>query len=207
MKPDYTVILYSLPGFIILMIAESIELIRENRFGEGKKNMLSSVFIGLVAIIVSFTIKGIVLYCYTWVYSFRLFDLPKSAWVWVLCFFGDDFTFYWLHRASHHIRFLWASHSVHHSPQTFTLCTALCMPWTANITGNFLFWAWMPLIGISPAVIITMKSISALYQFWLHTERIKKMPRWFEALFNTPSHHRVHHSSEVEYLDKNHGAI
>ncbi|MGH2565918.1 MAG: sterol desaturase family protein, partial [Ginsengibacter sp.] len=79
------------------------------------------------------------------------------------------------------------------------------VPWTSGFTGNFLFWVWMPLLGIEPYMIILMKSISVLYQFWMHTETIKKLPKWFEMLFNTPSHHRVHHGSNIEYLDKNHG--
>lgn len=119
-------------------------------------------------------------------------------------FFSDDFSFYWFHRFSHKIRFLWASHKVHHSSEKLTFISGLRVPWTSDLTGNFLFWAWMPFIGFAPYMVIFMKSASVLYQFWLHTETIKKLPKWFEAAFNTPSHHRVHHSSDVEYLDKNH---
>ena len=119
-------------------------------------------------------------------------------------FFSDDFSFYWFHRFSHQIRFLWASHKVHHSSEKFTFISGLRVPWTSDLTGNFLFWAWMPLIGFEPYMVIFMKSANVLYQFWMHTETIKKLPKWFEAVFNTPSHHRVHHGSNVEYLDKNH---
>ena len=94
---------------------------------------------------------------------------------------------------------------MHHSSEKFTFVSGLRVPWTSDLTGNFLFWAWMPLIGIEPFMILSMKSVSVLYQFWMHTETIKKLPKWFEAFFNTPSHHRVHHGSNIEYLDKNHG--
>ena len=122
----------------------------------------------------------------------------------MICFFSDDLSYYWYHRLSHQIRFLWASHMVHHSSEKFTFSSGLRVPWTGNLTGTFLFWAWMPLIGIEPYMVIFMKSASVIYQFWMHTETIKKLPKWFEAVFNTPSHHRVHHASDVEYLDKNH---
>jgi sterol desaturase/sphingolipid hydroxylase (fatty acid hydroxylase superfamily) len=94
---------------------------------------------------------------------------------------------------------------VHHSSEKFTFSAGIRVPWTADFTGNFLFWCWMPLIGIKPEMILYMKSVSVLYQFWMHTETITKLPKWFEAFFNTPSHHRVHHGSDVEYLDKNNG--
>lgn len=206
MKPDYSAVLYSLPGMIILVIIESVELAREHRFGEGKKSMFSSLFIGIVAIAIATTTKGVALLCYALVYRYRLVTMPGDAWwAWVICFLSDDLSFYWFHRCSHQVRFFWASHIVHHSPQTFTLTTAFRLPWTSHFTGNFLFWAWMPLLGISPSMIITMKAASTVYQLWLHTEKIKRLPKWVEAVFNTPSHHRVHHGTEVEHLDKNHG--
>ncbi|HEY4327116.1 MAG TPA: sterol desaturase family protein [Mucilaginibacter sp.] len=206
MKPDFEDIYYILPALITIITLEVIEMIRENHFGAGKKSLFASVCIGSVAIAIASLVKGVVLYIYVWIYQFRLFTLPADIWwAWVICFFADDISYYWFHRCSHQIRFLWASHIVHHSAQTFTLSTALRLPWTSNITGTFLFWAWMPLVGLSPVMIVTMKSLSAIYQFWLHTEKIKKLPKWFEAMFNTPSHHAIHHSSLVNHLDKNHG--
>jgi sterol desaturase/sphingolipid hydroxylase (fatty acid hydroxylase superfamily) len=93
---------------------------------------------------------------------------------------------------------------VHHSSEEYSLLTAgLRHTWTGNFSGTFLFWAWMPFVGFNPAMVLIIKSISTIYQFWIHTETIKKLPAWFEALFNTPSHHRVHHGSDLIYLDKN----
>ena len=115
---------------------------------------------------------------------------------------GWDFVYYW-HRASHEVRLLWAAHENHHSSEYFNLSTALRQSWTPFTSP--LFYAPLPLLGFSPAMIATQISISLIYQFWIHTELIDRLPRWFEAVFNTPSHHRVHHGANVEYLDRNHG--
>jgi sterol desaturase/sphingolipid hydroxylase (fatty acid hydroxylase superfamily) len=154
---------------------------------------------------VSLFTTGAVVYAYSFIYQFRIFTMPSTQWwVLLLLFLGDDFSYYWFHRLSHQVRFLWASHMVHHSSQKFTFTAALRVPWTSTLTGNFLFWAWMPLTGFEPYLVLFMKSVSVIYQFWMHTETINKLPEWFENIFNTPSHHRVHHAINVEYLDKNH---
>lgn len=206
MQIDYSTFYYTLPGLAIMVIAESIEMVVERRFNNEKKNLFASLCIGVVAIGISAFTKTSIFVIYDWVYQFRLFTLHSNEWwVWVIAFLGDDFSYYWLHRCNHQVRFFWASHSVHHSAETFTFTTGIRVPWTSNLTGNFLFWLWMPLIGISPALVIIMKSISVIYQFWLHTEKIKKLPKCLEAIFNTPSHHRVHHGTDADYLDKNYG--
>ena len=205
MKIDYTILYHAIPAFAVLIVLETAEMMHEHRFSKGKHNMLSSISLGLVAFGISFIAKSVAIIIYGLIYQFKLFTIPTTLWsAWVICFFADDITYYWFHRMSHQIRFLWASHAVHHSSQTFNFSDALRLPWTSNLTGTFLFWAWMPLLGFEPAMVITMKSISTVYQFWLHTEKIKKLPNWMESIFNTPSHHRVHHSSELDYLDKNH---
>ena len=89
----------------------------------------------------------------------------------------------------------------------YNLGTALRQTWTGNITGAFIFWIWLPIVGFSPVAIMTMQAISLLYQFWIHTELIDKLPAPIEFVFNTPSHHRVHHGSDLDYLDKNHAGV
>ena len=203
MYTNYNVLYHAAPVLAILLLAEAVYMIIEHR--HDKKDMLTSIGLALVALPLSILIKGVVLYSYTLIYQHRLFTIPANNWwTWLIIFLGDDISYYWYHRMSHQVRFLWASHMVHHSSEKFTLSSGLRIPWTSNLTGTFLFWAWMPLIGVEPATVILMKSISVIYQFWMHTETIKKLPGWYEAVFNTPSHHRVHHSSNVEYLDKNH---
>jgi sterol desaturase/sphingolipid hydroxylase (fatty acid hydroxylase superfamily) len=125
----------------------------------------------------------------------------------VLLFFADDFSYYWFHRTAHNVNWFWASHVVHHSSQHYNLAAALRQTWTGNATGSFLFWAWMPLVGFHPLWILFMQQVSLIYQFWIHTETVHHCPRWVEFIFNTPSHHRVHHGSDLKYLDKNHAGI
>jgi hypothetical protein len=130
-------------------------------------------------------------------------DVVKHQWwAWVLLFFLDDLTFYWFHRSNHEVRLLWAGHVNHHSSQYFNFGTALRQG-VGERLHKFLFWLWLPLLGFDPAMIITMISISLFYQFWIHTRAVDKLHPWFEAVFNTPSHHRVHHGSNVRYLDRN----
>jgi sterol desaturase/sphingolipid hydroxylase (fatty acid hydroxylase superfamily) len=208
MKIDTNIILHAIPAFVLLIIIEAIYLVKEHRFTSTKKDLLANAGLGLGFVILSPVTKGINLVVYTLAYQHRICDLPHSIWLaWILCFLADDFTFYWSHRLSHEVRFLWASHQVHHSGEFLSLSAAFRQSWTSNISGAFLFWIWMSLLGFTPAKIMFVKSLTAIYQFWLHTEAINKLPRWFETVFNTPSHHRVHHGSDVEYLDKNHGGI
>lgn len=205
MHTNDTILLNALPILVVLIIVEAIYLAKHHK--QNDKDILTNLSAGVVAVLLNMVTKGIVLYTYSFMYQYRLFTLPQAWYVWLLCFFADDFSFYWHHRFSHQIRFLWASHMVHHSSEKFTFSTAVRGSWTNNLSGVFLFWAWMPLLGIEPAMLLFVKTASIAYQFWLHTETINKMPQWFEAVFNTPSHHRVHHGSDVEYLDKNHGGI
>ena len=130
---------------------------------------------------------------------------PRDWWTWVLMLLGQDLVFYAYHRASHRVRLLWAGHQVHHSSEHYNFSTALRQKWTPYF--ELLFWSVLALFGIPPWMILTGLSIDLVYQFFVHTEKIGKLPRWFEYVFNTPSHHRVHHGSDAEYLDANYGGI
>jgi len=208
MQLDTNLLLHAIPAFLLLVIAENVYIIKEHHSYGTTKEVLASFALGIGYVFLAPFTKGINLLSYTFLYEHRLCDLSNHVFIaWIVCFIGDDFTYYWSHRLSHEIRFLWASHAVHHSAETFTLAAALRQSWTNNLTGTFLLWTWMPLFGISPAMLLFMKSVNVIYQFWLHTETIAKLPRWFEYIFNTPSHHRVHHGSNIEYLDKNHAGV
>ncbi len=191
-------------GFILLEIL--ISSIMKKRTYE-TKDAFSSIAMGLGNVFTGLVGKTLVFGAYTLVHQFALFNLGYAWWVWVIAIIGEDLTYYWFHRTSHNVRFFWASHVVHHSSKHYNLSTALRQTWTGNFTGSFVFWLWMPLVGFEPLMIVFLQSVSLLYQFWIHTEVINKLPRWFEFIFNTPSHHRVHHSSDLKYLDKNHAGI
>ncbi len=147
-----------------------------------------------------------VLAAYVGIYELTPLRLsPDDWWVWVLLFFADDFSYYWFHRISHESRAFWASHVVHHSSEHYNLSTALRQTWVPMT--YFPFWLWMPAVGFEPWMVLLAQAWSLIYQFWIHTEKIRKLPRWFEAIFNTPSHHRVHHGVNEQYLDRNYGGI
>lgn len=205
--PQFPNILVSaIPGFILLIVVEVLFAIKTQRELYDVKDAATSISLGLGNLFVGFITKGFILLLFGFLYTFRLYTVPWNTWwAWLLCFLADDFSYYWMHRCSHGIRWLWASHAVHHSSERYNLAAALRQTWTGNLTGAFIFWTWMPLAGFHPGMIMLMQSVSLLYQFWIHTEAINKMPRWFELIFNTPSHHRVHHGSDLLYLDKNHG--
>ena len=129
----------------------------------------------------------------------------RPWWTYVLLFFADDLAYYWFHRVHHEVRVFWASHVVHHSTEHYNLSTALRQTWTPMTALPF--WAPLALLGFPPWMILTQQAISLIYQFWIHTERIGKLPAPLECVFNTPSHHRVHHGSNEVYLDRNYGGI
>ncbi|WP_080239906.1 sterol desaturase family protein [Spirosoma rigui] len=199
---------YAIPGFILLLVAEVILTARQQKDYYDAKDTAGSLTMGIGNVVVGFVGKAIVFGTYSLVYQFRLFTVDMTqTWAWVVLFIADDFSYYWFHRISHSSRYFWASHVVHHSSQKYNLGTALRQTWTGTLSGAFVFWIWLPLVGFSPVAVMTMQAISLLYQFWIHTEHINKLPAPIEFIFNTPSHHRVHHGSNLAYLDKNHAGI
>lgn len=202
-----SLIYYAIPVFIILLIVEIVVSQKQRKEWFKKQDTVSSLSMGIGNVIVGLVGKGLVMGAYFLVYQFRLFEIEPVWWAWLLLIFGEDLTYYWFHRTAHTVRYFWASHVVHHSSKYYNLGTALRQTWTGDITGGFIFWLWLPFLGFHPVMVATMQSISLLYQFWIHTEAIKKLPRPIAFIFNTPSHHRVHHSSDIKYLDKNHAGI
>jgi len=198
---------YAIPGFILLLLLEIGVAVWEQRDWYDTKDTISSLSMGIGNAIIRLFTKVITIGFFFFLYQFRMFDLGAAWWVWVLCFFAEDLAYYTFHWGSHSIRYFWASHVVHHSSQRYNLSTALRQTWTGELSGAFLFKAWLPLLGFHPIMIAIFGSISLIYQFWIHTEAISKLWWPLEYVFNTPSHHRVHHGSDVKYLDRNHGGV
>lgn len=132
-------------------------------------------------------------------------DLGNSKGAVAVAFLGWDFIYYWNHRLSHESRWLWAMHVVHHSSEHYNLSTALRQAWT-DVAGTFVPYGALALLGVRPNLILKARGINLLYQFWIHTELIDRLGP-LEAVFNTPSHHRAHHGSNRQYLDRNYGSI
>ena len=202
------ILYYAIPFFVLLLCIEAWFSSRENRHLYETKDTFGSLGLGIGNVVTGFFTKALIFGLFTLLYTFRVFELDFTKWwFWLLLFLADDFSYYWFHRMSHHINFFWASHVVHHSSQRYNLAAALRQTWTGNLTGAFLFWAWMPLAGFHPIWILFMQQISLIYQFWIHTETIQKLPAPLEFVLNTPSHHRVHHGINLKYLDRNHGGV
>jgi sterol desaturase/sphingolipid hydroxylase (fatty acid hydroxylase superfamily) len=206
--PDFpNIILFAIPFFILAMLVELFVTAKQHIKSYEIKDSFSSLAMGLGNVLLGFVSKALVLWAFLYVYDhFRLATIPIAWWSFILIFFADDISYYWFHRVSHTCRIFWASHVVHHSSKHYNLSTALRQTWSGSFY-SFVFWIWMPLLGFHPAMIMLQMSISLLYQFWIHTETINKMPKWFEAIMNTPSHHRVHHGSNPLYLDRNYVGI
>lgn len=199
---------YAIPAFILLLVVEAVFDAVDRRGLYEARDTAASLAMGVGNVLTNLFAKALVFGAFMLLYEARLFDVPPTAWwAWTLLFFADDLSYYWFHRVSHACRFFWASHVVHHSSRRYNLSTALRQTWTGNLTGTFVFWLWLPLLGFHPVMVMTMQSVSLIYQFWIHTEAIGRLPGPVEWLFNTPSHHRVHHGSDVKYLDKNHAGI
>jgi sterol desaturase/sphingolipid hydroxylase (fatty acid hydroxylase superfamily) len=202
------ILYYAIPAFLLLLSLEAWFSYKENRHLYETKDTWSSLGLGIGNVVVGFVTKALIYSLFLWLYEWRLFNLNDNVWwYWVLLFFAEDFSYYWFHRMAHNINWFWASHVVHHSSQHYNLAAALRQTWTGNLTGAFIFWAWLPLAGFHPLWILFMQQISLIYQFWIHTEVINKLPKPLEWILNTPSHHRVHHGSDIKYLDKNHGGV
>jgi sterol desaturase/sphingolipid hydroxylase (fatty acid hydroxylase superfamily) len=177
----------------------------ERALGYERSDTIASLGMGAVSLItVGLIVHGQFVLA-RWLWRARPWDLGEGAAGWLVAMLAWDFVYYWVHRVEHERRIFWAAHVNHHSSERYNLSTALRQPWTPVLT-----LAMVPpiaLLGVRPGMIVVAGGINLAYQFWVHTEAVDRMPRWFELVFNTPSHHRVHHGSNRGYLDCNYGGI
>lgn len=200
--PDVTQL--AIPFFVIAILLE-LSVIRylKGRGGYETRDTLTSLLMG-VGNVVSGLLLGFVSFgVLMWVWQFRIADLGTSWAVIALCFLADDLRYYWYHRIAHRCRWVWAEHVNHHTSQHYNLSTALRQSWTGTFTGMFILRIPLALIGFHPVLLLFVGGLNLVYQFWIHTEAIGKMWKPIEWIFNTPSHHRVHHATNPRYLDAN----
>jgi sterol desaturase/sphingolipid hydroxylase (fatty acid hydroxylase superfamily) len=212
-------VLFAIPFFLLLLILEwtaarKLERIESaderTRVRSGAfhtRDSWASISMGLVSVATTAAWKFIALLGYAAIYAYLApWHLSAHKWyTWVIAILGVDLSFYTYHRIAHRVRLIWATHQAHHSSEYFNFATALRQKW--NNSGEILMWIPLPLLGVPPWMVFASWSVNLIYQFWVHTERIGKLWRPFEFVFNTPSHHRVHHGMDAEYLDKNYGGI
>ena len=200
------ILFWAIPIFVVTMLIERKLIASGDYKGYWAKDSVTNLSMGVGNLFVMLGAKTMVLMIFLELYSFRFFTLsPRAWWFFPLLIVVDDFFYYWFHRMSHEIRFFWAAHVNHHSSTSYNLSTALRQSWTGPMI-TWVFWIPMPLLGFPPLMIFLAQAMSLLYQYWIHTEYIENMGP-FETVFNTPSHHRVHHGTNAQYLDRNHGGI
>ncbi len=201
-----TIFAVAIPVFVLTMLIEW-RMSRGHDHGHGyeAKDAAASVSMGIGFLLIQAPMKGVTVAGYAWLYQHRLFDLEVGVFTWLMLLLAEDLCYYWYHRLHHTVRILWASHVNHHSSRFYNLSTALRQAWTSPFTAPW-FWMVLPLLGFPVELILIQQTVSLLYQYWIHTELIGSMGV-FGSVFNSPSHHRVHHGSNLHYLDKNYGGI
>lgn len=207
--PSYPdVVQWAVPLFIATILVEMLWIHRTGRGGRYEtRDAVTSLIMGAGNVAAGLALGFIAWGFFMWLWALTPFDLGHSLWVIALCFVLDDLRYYWVHRFGHRIRWVWASHVNHHSSQHYNLTTALRQTWTYTFTFMMVVRAPLILAGFHPAMVLFVGGLNLIYQFWIHTETIGRLPRWVEAVMNTPSHHRVHHGRNPRYLDANYAGV
>lgn len=197
-------IVASIPLFFILIAIEIVAARLLERRVYRFADSFADLGCGIIEQLLGVLVKATLFAGYLWLYAnARLLDLPENSWlVFATCFLGVDFLYYWFHRMSHEVGAFWAAHSVHHQSEEYNLSVALRQGAFQSFF-SWMFYLPLALLGFPPAVFITCSALNTLYQFWIHTRLIGKLGP-FEWVFNTPSHHRVHHGRNPRYIDRNH---
>ncbi|PHR62434.1 MAG: C-5 sterol desaturase [Robiginitomaculum sp.] len=206
--PDIDVSSLAGPAYVILILIEIIAIKWRGRGGIYEaKDAATSIFMGAGSAVINGALGFITLAIFIFAYQMAPVKIPFNVWTFAACFVLWDLCYYWVHRYYHRSRWGWAAHVVHHSSQHYNLSTALRQSWTTMWSGAFVVYIPLALMGFHPAVIALCGGLNLIYQFWFHTEFIDKCPKWFEAIMNTPSHHRVHHANNPRYLDSNYAGV
>jgi sterol desaturase/sphingolipid hydroxylase (fatty acid hydroxylase superfamily) len=205
MNPNY--ILFAIPVFLLTIV---IELVHNFRRNGGKdynfEDSITNLNIGIGSQAIGAVTKAVLLMLYVWVYdNFRVITIPPSWYSLIFAIVLFDYIFYWAHRWGHEWNIFWGAHIVHHQSEEYNLTVALRQSWFHNLLAFPLFLP-IPFLGIDLLSFGAAAGIVTLYQYWIHTKAIDRMPRWFEAIFNSPAHHRVHHGTNAKYLDHNYAA-
>jgi sterol desaturase/sphingolipid hydroxylase (fatty acid hydroxylase superfamily) len=205
-------IVYAIPAFTVFMVLElaSLHFLDDEKsaayVGYEPRDTRTNMIMGFGSLIVNASARVGALVGYAALYALTPLRLDTHRWyTWVLALLIVDVIWYSYHRASHRVRLMWAAHQAHHNSRRFNYSTAVRQKW--NPWFELLFWVPLPLIGMPPWLIFTSFSVNLMFQFLVHTERIGRLPAPIEYVFNTPSHHRVHHASDPDYLDKNYAGI
>jgi sterol desaturase/sphingolipid hydroxylase (fatty acid hydroxylase superfamily) len=207
MHPHHLLHHWFYPAFLGAVLIEVTCYLVVSKRSYPWRDMFTSISIHVLHMPVRWVTPALVGPLAFFLWSHRLTTIPfNTAWGLMLLFLAEEFAYYWMHRCGHQIRWMWASHIVHHSPEHIHFASAVRTGVTEFLSGNWLFYLPLYLLGFNPFAVTAMLSINLFYQFWLHTDLVGRLGP-LEWVFNTPSHHRVHHASNAEYLDRNYGGI
>ncbi|MEN0005872.1 MAG: sterol desaturase family protein [Bacteroidota bacterium] len=200
-------VILAIPMYFTLMavelIYESVTNRKTYRLNDAVTNISTGVLQQLTGTFMKIVKVGLYVVLYE---NFALWELGQTWVTFALAFVAWDFCYYWEHRMAHEVSLFWGGHSVHHQSEDYNLSVALRQTSTGFIWGTAFFLP-MAILGFHPTHFLLVGGFNLLYQFWIHTEHIDKMPRWFEWIMNTPSHHRVHHGRNPKYIDKNYAGV
>lgn len=198
------IILWAVPFMLFFTVIEMIVTYYQERDYYERKETIGSILVGIGSLIVNAALKLSLVYLFIWVYNQLPWRMEFAWWTLIPCYIIYDFFSYWAHRVSHEQRFWWATHVVHHTGEHYNLTVSYRLSWVQHL--KLIFFMPVALIGFHPIIFFVTNQIAVLFQFWVHTEYIRRMPAWVEYIFATPSNHRVHHGSQEKYIDKNFGA-
>jgi sterol desaturase/sphingolipid hydroxylase (fatty acid hydroxylase superfamily) len=198
------IIIWAAPAIFFFVLIEIVISYLQNKKYYEKKETFGSLLLGIGNILISTWIKLILFYMAVWIYNILPWRMALNWWTFIPCYIIFDFCSYWAHNISHRQRFWWATHIAHHSGEHYNLTVSFRLSWMQYLKIIFLFP--VALLGFHPVIFFVTNQVAILFQFWVHTEYIRRLPRFIEYFLATPSNHRVHHGSQPKYINKNYGA-
>ncbi len=198
------IIVWAAPFMFFFVLLEWYISHRQNKNLYNKTETIASTIVGIGNVVVAFALKFVLFCGAILLYNALPWRMQLNWWTFLPCYIIFDFCSYWSHRISHMQRFWWATHVVHHSGENYNLTVSFRLSWVQHL--KLIFFLPVALIGFHPIVFFVVNQIAVLFQFWVHTEYIRKLHPAFEYIFATPSNHRVHHGSQEKYINKNYGA-
>lgn len=203
-KEAPNIIIWAAPAMFFFVLLEWFISYRQNRNLYHRQETWGSICVGVGNVAISTILKLGLLYIVIWFYNLIPWRMHFSWWTFLPCYIIFDLCSYWAHRISHQQRFWWATHVVHHSGEHYNLTISFRLSWVQHI--KLIFFLPVALIGFHPIIFFIVNQIAVLFQFWVHTEYIRRLPPVMEYIFATPSNHRVHHGCQEKYINKNYGA-